>query len=400
MSSHYGIVFPEFWSGETGRAIRTDCGKDGQLVALYLMSAPSATMIGLFSLPLRDLQHHTGVGQKGLARAFGVLAALGFADYDGRSEHVWVREMAKFRLGLQKKSPLDPDDKRVAGIQRLYDKLTENPFLEPFFDRYAKELRLRGKRRSGRPVVPLLDVAPSKGLGRGFEGASKPVNRDQYVPEIRDQSTGIRDQGSGTGIRKSTAASRRPVENSVENLNGNPEDGVNGDVPAPVHHRKGTARTGPRRRRRGVEGSSENPTRAIGFCAPTPGPSEPGDVGSRTGDGENARPTTDTVAPARNPTAATGGLTAQSRGGESAPSELRSSGFSGSDPNDRRGERGASEPDTGSNQGLAQRAGGDHPSEEPREPGVDQNAKGVGTETPGQAELRRTIERLRRERTS
>jgi hypothetical protein len=127
MSSHYGIVFPEFWSGETGREIRTHGGKDGQLVGLYLMSAPNATMIGLFALPLRDLKHDTGIGVKGLVRAFTVLGGLGFADYDARTEHVWVREMAKFRLGLQKRSPLDPDDKRVTGIQRLYDKLSEKP---------------------------------------------------------------------------------------------------------------------------------------------------------------------------------------------------------------------------------------------------------------------------------
>ncbi len=214
MSSYYGIVFPEFWTGDTGRAIQSTGGKDAQILALYLMSCRHATMIGLYSLPMRDVRHETGLGLRAFVRAVAALTDAQFSNYDAGTEHVWVREMAKFRLGLQKKSPLDVNDKRVTGVQTLYEKLADNPFLEPFFDRYAREVRLKRRRSCGLTVIPPQDVAPSKGLLRGFQGAWKPVNRSTGIST--EQESGIRDQGSG----KSTAASRRSSLPSVENTEG------------------------------------------------------------------------------------------------------------------------------------------------------------------------------------
>ena len=41
MARDYAIVSPQFWTGTTGREIRTR-GRDVQLVALYLMTSPHA----------------------------------------------------------------------------------------------------------------------------------------------------------------------------------------------------------------------------------------------------------------------------------------------------------------------------------------------------------------------
>jgi hypothetical protein len=389
MSSHYGIVFPEFWSGETGREIRTHGGKDGQLVGLYLMSAPNATMIGLFALPLRDLKHDTGIGVKGLVRAFTVLGGLGFADYDARTEHVWVREMAKFRLGLQKRSPLDPDDKRVTGIQRLYDKLSENPFLEPFFDRYAKELRLRGKRRSGRPAEPLLDVA----LARGFEGPSKPVNRDQGS-EIRDQvqGSGIRDQGSED--QNLPPLSRRPVQNLLKTQtgkNGNAPPSQSRGVAAALRDRETDARAGSDERRRGMESADPQPLGQIGFHGSGSPDAEPGDVGGGTGAREAARPAADPGAE-HTVTAAADGRPTEPPGVDrvqGAPGVARDA--------DRDANHGEAlrrvEPHARADTRMATGARAEGASGEPSEP-LDQNGEGV--ETPGQAKLRLAIAELKR----
>lgn len=206
MSSYYGIVFPEFWTGPTGRAIREQGGKDGQVLALYLMSCRHATMIGLYRLLMADIRHETGLGEKGVARGFDVLARLDFADYDTRTEHVWVREMAKFRLGLQKKSPLESSDNRIKAVQNLYDKLAENPFLSPFYDRYKKEVRLQGRRTCGfdaeRP-----NISP---LQRGSRTPWKPDNRKQ-VPVSRDQ---VPEKQTGADAPES-ANCGKPVEKSV-----------------------------------------------------------------------------------------------------------------------------------------------------------------------------------------
>jgi hypothetical protein len=197
VSSYYGIVFPEFWTGQTGKAIRAE-GKDAQILALYQMTCRYATMIGLYRLLVDDVRAETGLAEKGLVRGFEALGRLGFSDYDAATQHVWVREMAKYRLNLQRKSPLDVDDNRVKGSQNLYDRLGDNPFLGPFFDRYAKEIRLKRRRDMGACIATPLQVAPSKGL----EGP-------------RSQITDTRDQVQGS--EKSTGAARRPVEIPMEN---------------------------------------------------------------------------------------------------------------------------------------------------------------------------------------
>jgi hypothetical protein len=200
VSSYYGIVFPEFWTGPTGKAIRTE-GKDAQILAFYLMSCRYATMLGLYRLLVDDVRSETGLAHKGLVRGFDGLQRAEFAEHDAVTQHVWVREMAKFRLGLQRKSPLDRDDNRIKGCQNLYDKLADNPFLGVFFDRYAKEIRLTGRRSCGSLVQTPLHVA----LPRGSKG---------LVSQITDS----RDQVQGSGTEKQTGAAApecaKPVEKS------------------------------------------------------------------------------------------------------------------------------------------------------------------------------------------
>ena len=69
----YAKVSPQFWIGTTGKAIRAS-GSDAQIVALYLLTSPHATMLGLYYLPMLYIAHETGRGiegaSEGLRRAF------------------------------------------------------------------------------------------------------------------------------------------------------------------------------------------------------------------------------------------------------------------------------------------------------------------------------------------
>jgi hypothetical protein len=184
--SHYGILLPGFWDGETGRAIADLGGRDAQLVALYLMSNQDATMIGLYRARLSIVRERIGtLPAKALERALVACGEAKFADYDVATEHVWVREMAKFRLGLLK-GPLDRKDKRAIGAARLYDKLPPNPFLGPFFKRYRTDLHL-SKARVYRGAW--------ERLGSPFDGPPKPVI--ESGSDLSNQITG--DQGSVAG---------------------------------------------------------------------------------------------------------------------------------------------------------------------------------------------------------
>ena len=62
MSSYYGVVFPEFWTGPTGRQLREHGGKDAQLLGLYLISNRHTNMLGLYRLRIDDIRHESGLG--------------------------------------------------------------------------------------------------------------------------------------------------------------------------------------------------------------------------------------------------------------------------------------------------------------------------------------------------
>ncbi len=149
----YATVAPQFWTGTTGRAIRA-AGRDVQVIALYLMTCPSATMIGLFYLPLLTLCHEIGISTSAACRALKQLEELGFASYDAASEHVFVREMARFQIA----ESLQPGDKRVKGIIRALKAVRVVRFVREFQTKYATAFHLHNGVAS-----PLQD--PPKPLG-------------------------------------------------------------------------------------------------------------------------------------------------------------------------------------------------------------------------------------------
>jgi hypothetical protein len=175
VSQQYGITLPDFWDGPTGREIADAGGKDAQLLALYLTANREASMIGLYPIELSIVRARMKtLTTKAIEKALGILGDVGFADFDPTTSHVWVREMAKFRLALHVK-PLDVKDNRIKHVHKLYRECRMNPFLGPFFDRYAVELHLTERR--------------GEALARGSEAPSKPITETETdsVTENQDQ---------------------------------------------------------------------------------------------------------------------------------------------------------------------------------------------------------------------
>jgi hypothetical protein len=209
LSSYYGIVFPEFWTGPTGRELRKH-GKDAQLIGLYLATNRHANMIGLYQLLADDIRHETGFGLKGIAKALDAIARTEYAIYDAPSAYVWVRNMARFRLGLKPGDCLvdgDRGDKRVMAVNRLYHGIDPNPFLGDFYDVNRRMLRLTKRREGAGLVVSLTEHHYMSPLPSPLEAPCKPVNR------IRDQD---QDQ---------VKAAASPRERSVQAVE-NPRDNV------------------------------------------------------------------------------------------------------------------------------------------------------------------------------
>lgn len=188
----FGIVFDSFLEGTTGKAIQAR-GKDAVIVATFLLKNRFDNMLGLYDLPLHRLQR-TLVVIKSLAaikKALQALEAESFALYDEATEFVWVREMARVRLQL-KGEPLDPKDKRRTGAIRLYDTLPANPFLGPFFDRYATELGLTSRRdgppRGQQGACEGASEGASEGTCEGVDVSPQtPLQEQVPVPSTRNQ---------------------------------------------------------------------------------------------------------------------------------------------------------------------------------------------------------------------
>jgi hypothetical protein len=204
VSSYYGVIFPEFWTGRTGRELREQGGKDAQLLGLYLASTRFANMLGLYHLFVDDVRRDTGLTLGAIARGFHVTASSDFATFDAASSYVWVRHMARFRLGLKASQALGADDNRVIAVNRIYHALEANPFLGDFFDANTKILRLKKRRESVGVVVPLFPHHYRSSLG----GAPKPLGSQ------------VQDQGSGTGdqvqVQKKAVASPRNPKNGED----------------------------------------------------------------------------------------------------------------------------------------------------------------------------------------
>lgn len=186
MSSYYGVIFPEFWTGDTGRELRK-FGKDAQLLGLYLATNRHANMIGLYRLLVDDVKHETGLGMKAIARAFDATGRTEYAVFDAGSAYVWVRNMARFRLGLKPGEVLEAEDNKVKAVNRIYQALDANPFLGSFFDINQRTLRLKKRREGIGLVVALPSHHQMSGLPSPLEAPCKPVTESGIRNRNREE---------------------------------------------------------------------------------------------------------------------------------------------------------------------------------------------------------------------
>lgn len=184
----YGKVAPQFWTGETGKAIRA-AGLEARTVAMYLLTGPSATMLGLYYIALPTLAHESGLSIQGACKALRSLAAIGFSSYDEATEHVYVPCMARFQIGDE----LRPGDKRILGVVRELLALKNHRFVAEFVARYREAFSLETCGLWAR--LPLSTrsplEAPSKPLVSQEQEQEQKQEQDQekeHTPRAREES--------------------------------------------------------------------------------------------------------------------------------------------------------------------------------------------------------------------
>lgn len=127
----YGTISPQFWLGKTGKALR---GKpEAQLVALYLMTSPHATSIGIFHCPILYIAHETGLPFEGASKGLRSLMDCGFCQFDEETEEVFVVNMATYQVG----GVLDPKDKRCIWVTRELEKVGSSRLAAGFYAIYS-----------------------------------------------------------------------------------------------------------------------------------------------------------------------------------------------------------------------------------------------------------------------
>lgn len=174
----YAKVSPKFWMGKTGKDLRKQ-GMEAQLVGLYLLTSPHSNMLGLYTLPVVYIAHETSLGLEGAWKGLQGCIEAGFCQYDEESETVWVIEMAHFQIA----DKLKAKDNQCAGIQKAYDELIENPFLSTFYDKYAEDFHLTGRR-----TVKAPSKAPSKPLSKPLRSQEQEQEQEQEQKQEQEQN--------------------------------------------------------------------------------------------------------------------------------------------------------------------------------------------------------------------
>lgn len=169
MSREYSKVRPRFWTGDTGKIIRK-LGRDCQVIGFYLMTCPSANMLGLYYLAMPTLCHETHSPLKGALKALRSLQEAKFAYYDLSSEIVYVPNMAREQIGER----LKRKDNRHVAVLRELESLRKTPFFNDFVIRY-------------RDVYELQDVVVDPDLASPLEGPSKAL-RSQEQDQEQEQN--------------------------------------------------------------------------------------------------------------------------------------------------------------------------------------------------------------------
>jgi len=137
MLRNYANVSPQFWIGSTGQQLR-QAGAPAQLLALYLVTNPHATMLGVYYLPLPAVAHETGQSLEATAATLDTLCRLDFCTYDRSKEYIWVHNMARFQIG----TALKKKDNQLIAVHRQCENLPSLDFLDAFYQQYRADFHL------------------------------------------------------------------------------------------------------------------------------------------------------------------------------------------------------------------------------------------------------------------
>lgn len=185
----YNAVSPSFWTRGSGKRLRGNA--HAQLVGLYLITCPSANMLGLFYLPLATLCHETGLTGEQARAALRACSDAAFAFYDEVGELAWIPNHAEKDIGTS----LGSKDKRRPMIERELAGYGDHRYVREFYARYGSAYGLEEPTLSAPAQLPLpVQLAPVITLHPSQDAPSAPDTHASEAPR-----SGVVRIGSGSG---------------------------------------------------------------------------------------------------------------------------------------------------------------------------------------------------------
>jgi hypothetical protein len=192
MARDYGKVTHRFWTGETGKKIRS-LGLEARVVATYLLTCSSSNMIGIYYLPIALLVHESGCPIEGASKTLQSLSEIGFSYYDESEEIVFIPQMARVQVGDELKS----GDKQRSGIIAQLKEHKKSKFIADFVAIYKDAFHLPDDLISKPLRSPLLSPIGDPSKPESRDQGSENIEQRTETPSARDPSA----TGTEYGIR-------------------------------------------------------------------------------------------------------------------------------------------------------------------------------------------------------
>jgi hypothetical protein len=146
-----------------------------QVVALYLLTAPGSTMLGLYYLPVGTIVHETGVPEGDVNEIMADFDEMGFAHYDADNEVVWVVEMARFQIAEELKT----NDNRYKYVVKESPRFAASPLYDRWYDQYHAAFNLPARKVKTKPLQGPLKGESVSDHPPFKEGSTPPVKQRQ-----------------------------------------------------------------------------------------------------------------------------------------------------------------------------------------------------------------------------
>lgn len=163
----FAQIQPTFWTRGSGKRLRNK--PLARLLALYLMTGPSSTMVGLYYISRRTLVEDTGIPDSELDACLAAVAEVGIAFYDPTEELAYVPEAARYQVG----QVLGAGDRKRGPILKQLSLYGNHPFVLQWVIRYFDPYSLANEGMQ-RPALAPSDApcnAPSDGAVIGAAAA-------------------------------------------------------------------------------------------------------------------------------------------------------------------------------------------------------------------------------------